>query len=204
MNADATETALRQRIIDLERENAELRQQLARRVVVPGTRPSLLPDDRQLNDLRDIVLRRYRFLKTAQNEAHFDEDFTRAFVALCHLPRTMDGSLNVRLDKGVFLDRASDVLRRLGEPSAPITLGPFVCALVAHGDIAYAPLDHFPTDQAYGLGDHTGRLPDGTGWRALLDTRQVRVPSKPVEAFERARRRAGEVVGLRRQIGPTW
>jgi hypothetical protein len=193
---------LRARVARLEHENAELRAE-RRRYVAPHARPELMPDEAQLRELQRIVLARYSFLRTDTNAAHFDEHFTSAFTALCYLPRTNDNSLNMRLDKSVFLDRASDALRKLGQSAMPLPLGPFVCALVAHGDIAYAPLTHFPVDQAYGLGDHSGRSPDGSGWRGLLQSRRVREPT-PVEAFERARRLAGERVGFPRQIGPTW
>ena len=195
--------AMRQRILDLERENAELRRQQARRVVVPGTRPELLPDERQLHELRDIVLRRYPALRGNLPDERFDQCFEGSFRALLSLPRTTDSTVNWRIEKITFLERAEHVLRRQGGPSITLPLAPFLCALIAHNDIPYAPLTHYPSDIAFGLGNYSGRMPDGSGWRALLDTRRVREPT-PVEMFERARRRSGEVVGFTRQLGPTW
>jgi hypothetical protein len=192
--------AARLRILDLERENASLRAE-RRRLIAPHERADLMPDERQLKELQGIVLLRYGFLRNG-TEARFDELFANSFRALIYLPRTNDGALNMRLDKTVFLDRASDILQKLGVSSISLPLGPFVCALVAHGDISYAPLTFFPVDQAYGLGDHSGRSCDGAGWRALLDTRRVREPTR-VEEFERARRWAGERVGALPRIA-SW
>src|SRR5262249_27316937 len=168
MHHDDEEIAtLRRENAQLRLELAELRRQQARRVVVPGTRPGLLPDDRQLCELRDIVLRRYPALRGDLPEARFDELFRGAFIALLHLPRTTDNSVNWKIEKITFLERAEQVLRHQGGPSINLPLAPFLCALIAHNDIPYAPLTHYPSDVAFGLGNYSGRMPDGTGRRAL-------------------------------------
>jgi len=58
-----------------------------------------------------------------------------------------------------------------------VTVRDFVCAVLAHGDIEYIPLDRFPFDcSAFGLRrDSTGR-PATDGWRAVLAMRRLRDP----------------------------
>jgi hypothetical protein len=76
-----------------------------------------MPDERQLQEPREIVLRRYPALRNDLTEARFDECFANAFSALLSLQRTMDGTLNLKLDKSVLLDRAERLLHRQGASS---------------------------------------------------------------------------------------
>jgi hypothetical protein len=61
-----------------------------------------------------------------------------------------------------------------------VTVRDFVCAVLAHGDVDYIPLDRFPFDcSAFGLRrDSTGR-PATDAWRAVLTTKRLRDPVPP-------------------------
>jgi hypothetical protein len=62
-----------------------------------------------------------------------------------------------------------------------VTVRDFVCAVLAHGDVDFVPLDRFPFDcSAFGLRrDSTGR-PATDGWRAVLATGRLRDPVPPL------------------------
>jgi len=56
----------------------------------------------------------------------------------------------------------------------------FVCAVLAHGDVDYVPLDRFPLDcSAFGLRRDSSGRPATDGWRAVLRTGRLREPVPP-------------------------
>ena len=61
-----------------------------------------------------------------------------------------------------------------------LTANDFVCAVLAHGNVDYVPLDRFPFDcSAFGLRRDSSGRPATDGWRAVLKNRRLREPVPP-------------------------
>jgi hypothetical protein len=62
-------------------------------------------------------------------------------------------------------------------PTSTLTARDFVCAVLAHGDVDFVPLDRFPHDcSAFGLRRDSSGRPATDGWRAVLATKRLREP----------------------------
>jgi hypothetical protein len=58
-----------------------------------------------------------------------------------------------------------------------LTVRDFVCAVLAHSDVDYVPLDRFPFDcGAFGLRRDSSGRPATDAWRAVLKNRRLREP----------------------------
>jgi hypothetical protein len=168
---------LRRRNIELERENAALRSPAPRRFPLRPGSLFQMPELVTLLELKHIALTAYPVLKPdASNASEFQTLFDNAFFALGHMPRTPDGTLNLKIDRTEWTGRAQEVLHRIGCMTNEVRIGPFTAALVAHHDIAHSPLARWPYDLAFGLGNHTG-TPATDKWRALILSKKVRGPT---------------------------
>lgn len=135
----------------------------------------VMPSSDELRRLYRIVLARYPQLATrAQQTDETFDGFCRAFLRVGHLGRDR---LNDRYTLVSWADDARFWLNDQQISPSAVTGNDFVCAVLAHGDIDYVPLDRFPFDcSAFGLRrDSTGR-PTTDGWRAVLATGRLRNP----------------------------
>ncbi len=194
---EATELAsLRQRCDALEKQVADLaagkpspasesRPTDARRLVerrsvtitrLPDRNPSfVMPSDDELRRLYEIVIARYPRLAARSEQAEEALDgFRRAFLRIAHLGRD---KLNSKYMLTSWVDDAKAWMRDHEVYPSFLTGRDFVCAVLAHGDVDYVPLDRFPYDcSAFGLRrDSTGR-PASDGWRSVLNTGRLRAP----------------------------
>jgi hypothetical protein len=200
--SDATEiAALRQRNLDLEREVAVFRARERRRVL-PGLAADFAqPSDAELRELAAIAWSEIPALRPTEDKREATLEMTRvAFLGIGCLLRTRDGSLNMRLDRSVWLDRAGTALSRAGLSSS-FDMRAFFTALLAAGDVNYC-IDptRWPCDSYWSFADGDGKPADSAAWRRVLQTRRIR-PATPLP-----KRPAGDghPVGLVRQVGASW
>jgi hypothetical protein len=143
---------------------------------LPDRNPAfVMPSGDELQRLHAIVIARYPQLATqVQRTDEALDGFRRAFLRIGHLGRD---KLNDQHALVSWIDDAALWLRDNQVYPNMVTVRDFVCAVLAHGDVDYIPLDRFPLDcSAFGLRrDSTGR-PATDGWRALLATRRLRDP----------------------------
>jgi hypothetical protein len=141
-------------------------------------RAFVMPSGGELRRLDEIVTTRYPQLAThlQQTDEAFD-GFCRAFLRIGHLGRD---KLNDKLALVTWIDDAALWLRDNQVYPNRVTVRDFVCAVLAHGDVDFIPLDRFPFDcSAFGLRrDSTGR-PATDAWRGVLATRRLRDPVPP-------------------------
>jgi hypothetical protein len=160
----------------------------ARRVVEPRgvtitrmpdqNRAFVMPSGDELRRLDEIVIARYPQLAThLQPPGEAFDGFRSAFLRVGHLGRD---KLNDKLALVTWIDDAALWLRDNQVYPSRVTPRDFVCAVLAHGDVDFVPLDNFPLDcSAFGLRrDSTGR-PATDGWRGVLATRRLRDPVPP-------------------------
>jgi hypothetical protein len=194
--------SIEQRIEALENEARALRALLAR----PQEQPAIsradreveiveltegssapLPSPEELRSLYATVLRAYPQLATKRclprsmdidYESAFAE-FSVAFIGLCHVRRISQP--DPRHAASWWIDHVEDTLQKIGR-SATVTLPAFTAAVLAHGDIAFFPVDMFPYELGFGLAHGgTGRAYSGE-WRTVLQTRKLAMPMKPPRA----------------------
>jgi hypothetical protein len=195
--SEATEIAeLRTENAALKAENAELRRPETRRVVQHMPPGFVAPTRPQLGELRRIVLAAFPILA----ERTDIETFTAAFTAVSFLPR--QDALQARYANSVWMDRAATILRRLHWPITDLPFHAFTAAALAHDLDHSVDATRWPTECLFSLGDHVGSAPTGAEWKRVLAAGRVR-PATKVEAFEQARRRSGERVGIVPRT-PSW
>jgi len=186
------------RIKNLEREIVQLRSQLSAAGVPPlaettrsveprgvtityplDRNPSfIMPSSDELRRLHEIVIARYSQLATrAQQPNEAFDGFCRAFRRMGHLGRD---KLNDKYALISWVDDATFWLRDHQIYPRTLTVRDFVCAVLAHGDVDYVPLDRFPFDcSAFGLRRDSSGRPATDAWRAVLKTRHLREPVPP-------------------------
>ena len=184
MTADAD-----QRISALEREVRGLKMQLAhsrRQFVAPPPRdePTVrvlhpvrrltVPTDGEFARLLGIVVERYPQLRSEYPS--FQAEFCAAWKRLQHIGRR--DRLDTDRGLGWWLDDAAQWLRENSVSPTSITGPAFVSALVAQGDVGYAPLDNYPCDLGFALQFGGGGRPaSNDGWRHVLQTGNLRAPT---------------------------
>jgi hypothetical protein len=135
----------------------------------------IMPSGDELRRLHEIVIARYPQLasRSQQTEEAFD-GFCRAFRRIGHLGRD---KLTDKYALISWVDDATFWLRDHQIYPSTLTVRDFVCAVLAHGDVDFVPLDRFPFDcSAFGLRrDCTGRQAID-GWRAVLKSGHLREP----------------------------
>jgi hypothetical protein len=105
----------------------------------------------------------------AEHEEHFTA-FVKAFRALGDFGRAEKPDFK---HAAIFwVDRIEERLHADGI-SGGISLPPVTAAIVAHGDIPFAPLDRHPHDVSFGLRDGDVGTPASDGWRKILTTGKV-------------------------------
>jgi hypothetical protein len=178
--------ALEDRVIDLQRGKplAEVPSRSGRETSgvtithLPEQNPSfIMPSGDELRRLYDFVVARYpRFATRSQHANEAFDGFSRAFLRVGHLSRD---KLNDKYALVTWVDDATLWLRNNQVCPSTLTARDFVCAVLAHGDIDYVPLNRFPFDcSSFGLRrDRTGR-PATDGWRAILRSGRLREPSR--------------------------
>jgi hypothetical protein len=136
-----------------------------------------VPTAKEFDQLSAIVLGRYpQFAPRADREG-FDAQFRVAFQRLLHVGRRDD-----KLDEAHGLDFWTDDCR-FWQQQHQVALGVFVggtaltAAVVACGDILYAPLDRFPFDLGFGLVAYGGGRPTTDRWREVLVTGHLLEPT---------------------------
>jgi hypothetical protein len=138
----------------------------------------VMPSGDELRRLHEIVVARYpQLASNLQQPGEAFDGFCRAFLRVGHLGRD---KLNDKLALVTWIDDAALWLRDNQVYPNRVTVRDFVCAVLAHGDVDFVPLDRFPFDcSAFGLRrDSTGR-PATDAWRAVLATRRLRDPVPP-------------------------
>jgi hypothetical protein len=147
-------------------------------------RSFVMPGESELRRLYQIVTAAYPVLTPRQrNPGEAFRYFEYAFFRIGHLGR--DGKLNDKHALTWWADDATWWLKEQRVNLVHLTVVDFVCAVVAHNDIAYLPLDRFPHDcSGFALRlDRTGR-PATDAWRGVLASRSVRLPV-PVASHRR-------------------
>jgi hypothetical protein len=146
---------------------------------MPDQNPSfVMPSGEELGRLHEIVIARYpQFTTHVQPPGEAFDGFRCAFPRIGHLGRD---KLNDKLALVTWIDDAALWLSDNQVYPNRVTVRDFVCAVLAHGDVDYIPLDRFPFDcSAFGLRrDSTGR-PATDAWRAVLTTKRLRDPVPP-------------------------
>ncbi|WP_050626697.1 hypothetical protein [Bradyrhizobium viridifuturi] len=139
-----------------------------------------LPSTKQLETLYGIVLhhnpqlkpqRRWmpRDIELDYQDADFAE-FTAAFTALAMMRRIPRP--DTKRAPSYWLDILAERLRQAGRPG-DLTTSALVAAALAHGDIAYRPLDDFPYGIELGLSIGGQGHPYNGAWRQILTTRAL-------------------------------
>jgi hypothetical protein len=135
----------------------------------------LMPSQDELRRLYRIVLNRYPRLDPQPRgpESAF-AGFARCFLRVGHLGRDR---LNDEYALESWVDEATCWLRDNEVYPYFISAANFCAAVVAHGDIDYAPLGRFPFD-CFGFGLRRDRLgqPASDYWRMVLRTGRLRDP----------------------------
>jgi hypothetical protein len=140
-----------------------------------------MPTEAEVDQLLGIVLERYPQLAPRppinpqwadQEQLEFRQEFAAAFRILGEFSRTAEP--DAKKAASFWVDRAMQRLH--GRDIGTVRLPSFTAALVAHGDITFAPLDRFPYDLAFGLRDGDAGEAVGDGWRAVLASRKLREP----------------------------
>lgn len=135
-----------------------------------------VPSAKEFSRLSEIVLARYPQLASRADREGFDVQFRVAFQRLLHVGRSD------RLDVAHGLDFWTDDCRAF-QQQHQIALSVFVggaaltAAVVACGDILYAPLDRFPFDLGFGLVAYGGGRPSTGKWREVLITGHLPEPT---------------------------
>ena len=143
---------------------------------LPDRNPSfVMPTGDELWQLHEIVVGQHSQLapRSHQIDEAFD-GFCRAFLRIGHLGRD---KLNDKYSLSGWIDDGTIWLRDNQAYPTTLTARDFVCAVLAHGDVDYVPLNRFPYDcSAFGLRrDGSGRKATD-GWRAVLTTGRLREP----------------------------
>jgi hypothetical protein len=170
---------LKTRVAELEAQNAILRDEaeLRRRRprFIAGTRVTM-PTDAELLELSGVVLAAFPVLQRAAARPDvFDREFRNSFIGIATLPRRADGKLDHQFAAVTWIDRSADALQRMGLGTDQ-SLCSLTAAALAHGDVAYSPLDRFPHDLEFGFGNYHG-APAGDAWREVLAPRRLRAPT---------------------------
>jgi hypothetical protein len=143
----------------------------------PDLNPSfVMPGESELRRLFQIVTAAYPELAPRRRDP--DEAFQyfgHAFFRIGHLGR--DDKLNGKYALTWWTDDATWWLKEPRVNLVRLTVVDFVCAVIAHNDVDYLPLDRFPYDcSAFGLRrDRLGR-PATDAWRNVLSSGSVRLP----------------------------
>ncbi len=186
-------TSVETRLKVIERENAALKAELdALRSLLGNKSPAPLPPSpvrithptskveiptaKEFDWLSEIVLRRYPQLAPRADREGFGSQFRVAMQRLLHVGRKdkldtqhglefwtddcRDWQQQHRVAQGVFVGGAA-----------------IVAAIVACGDIPYAPLDRFPFDLGFGLVAYGGGRPSSDKWREVLTTGRLLEPT---------------------------
>jgi hypothetical protein len=163
------------------------------------------PTENELRRLADIVLARFPRLgprKTLRGwlsdeyETAFREGFAWSFQRLGFIGRTAEPDKKYYVEH--WMHDAKDWLVRYRPNHYGDIAGSFLCACVAHGDVA-----HIVGDQSrgivwsVGLTAHGGKLPTGVGWKRVLDTGTL-LPPTEVQSV-----RDGSI-GAVREVARTW
>jgi hypothetical protein len=197
---DARFERLEAKIADGTQENEQLKAKVAAlealqgRKVLPPPRPieegtkvsypiapskCVVPTDEELSQLREIVCRKYPefgditgpafYGSKYERERDWQKQFERAFLALGAMKR-----LEAPDTKHYFshhVDAAEAYLRSVGK-SETLRFGPFMCALLAWGDVPYSGLglQHTGAVVELGLSEHIGRQASDSSWKRVLET----------------------------------
>jgi hypothetical protein len=141
-----------------------------------GSSAFVMPSAAEMEKLYAIVIGKFpqlgphvprnkRWVEDEQRE-HF-EAFVRAFRALGDFGRS--DALDTQHAAVWWVDQADAQLRAEGRPGG-MSLSAFVAALVSHGDIAFAPIDRFPYDLAFGLRHGGVGHRANAAWKRVLST----------------------------------
>jgi hypothetical protein len=129
------------------------------------------PTAKQFTALLNIVLAAHKCLgPRAGDEQAFREHVYAGFAYLATVSR-LEPSKFSQFSRGTWLDRCSRwcASRGLAQDGG---ITPFAAALLMHGDVHHTLNDaRFPLDLEVGLIEGSGRLPDGSGWKAVLGGR---------------------------------
>jgi hypothetical protein len=180
-----------QRIAELERQVGELRHEIASlrhqeaptprwdkpqvRITHPVSRVEP-PSAANCRRLSEIVLDCYpQFAPRADREG-FDAQFRVAMQRLLHVGRREKLDLQHGWEFWTNDCRNWQQQHRVAQG---VFVGPaaLVAAIVACGDIPYAPLDRFPFDLGFGLVAHGGGCPSTDRWHDVLVTGRLLEPT---------------------------
>jgi len=176
------------RLMDLEIENANLREENARFreeiasykaqrgrwKFLPDSYPQ--PSQTQLTDeILPAAWRRGKALAPhwfKREPWDFPQQWVKAFVTCFTAMATMRRAetVDMKHDKQMLVDATADRAKEMGFWNAgEIDLDPFIVAVLASNDIPYMALDRCPHNLAFGLkfGD-VGTRSSGQGWQDLL------------------------------------
>jgi hypothetical protein len=178
---------LKEQVADLKRENCDLKARLSALELLLGNKtppprrdePQVrisypvsrieVPSNEEFDRLSEIVLRRYPQLAPRADREGFDAQFRVAFQRLLHVGR------KDKLDTQhgwEFWTEDCRIWQQQHRVAQGVFVGPtaLVAAIVACGDIPYAPLDRFPFDLGFGLVAYGGGRPSSGKWREVLVT----------------------------------
>jgi hypothetical protein len=146
----------------------------------------VMPNDDELGRLRAIVCAKVPRLAVADgliwrgdkedNDAEHFKQFTAAFQALGAMHRTEMPDRKHYLHH--WTDHCETWLKGSGE-STDLSFAPFVCACLAHGDVAYSGLFVDGEVLELGLNAYGIGRPAGDAWRRVLETGELLLPSPP-------------------------
>jgi hypothetical protein len=205
------------RLLTIERENGALKAELdALRSLLGNKSPAPLPPSpvrithptskveiptaKEFDRLSEIVLRRYPQLAPRADREGFGSQFRVAMQRLLHVGR------KDRLDTQHGLEFWTDDCRDWQQQHR-VAQGVFVggaaivVAIVACGDIPYAPLDRFPFDLGFGLVAYGGGRQSTDQWRHVLQSGALLAPMQspyPVAIKSPARVQQLQLTGFRR------
>lgn len=185
--------SLERRIAALEAEAAELRALLAggkATAPVPQTQHqdrevsisthvidaprAPLPSEKELRALMALVLRSYPQLRTSKGTDEMFASFSSAFDALALVGRVAQP--DAKRMPTWWIDHLHGLLHSAGRSGRePIIVPTLVMAVLAHGDIAFYPLDRTPHDVSLGVGSYIG-APYCGAWRSVLSSGVLRRP----------------------------
>jgi hypothetical protein len=186
---------------ELRAENAELRSKIAaleerggRKVLPPPPLPEegarvfypvqpstfVMPNDDELNRLQEIVCRKYPQLgdtggpafygSKEERRADWFKQFNAAFLALGNMHRTK--TPDHKRYASHWTEEAEIWLRSHGKPAPTLRFGPFVAAVLAHGDIRYSGLFVDGHVLELGLNTYVGRAASDA-WKKVLETQKL-------------------------------
>jgi hypothetical protein len=136
----------------------------------------VMPDNVDLRRLYFLVTRLFPQLGPARdrNEAEELRLFGLAFQRIAHLGR--NDKLDTQHAVSWWCDESTQWLKSQNVNLIRLLPPDFAIAMLAHGDINYAPMDNFPHGFAVGLNAGLWGRPATDAWHKLLETRAVRPP----------------------------